>query len=192
MYTSLQGEILGRKSCVIVCIPDPVLFSLQMTDYFTHHFRIFQHNTHIFKVPKVLFILYMHIYLISLGKKILYTNEFSFLSYTQGPATKPQAMLFEVYPQICSVGLQSDMRKWLITYVRENESQKENENHENICLRYIFSCWAKRTKKEIFIYVSFTDSVLKYINYYNKLIFFLQNEKNTHLVSRYFSKTAFH
>lgn len=62
---------------------------LSPNDYSTHQFIIFQYNIHIFKVSTVLFILYMHIYLISPGKKILYTNEFSFLSYTRALATKP-------------------------------------------------------------------------------------------------------
>lgn len=70
-------------------------------------------------------------------------------------------------------------------------SRKKIKTTKIVALWYIFSDWAKGTKGDILIYVCLTGSILIYINYY-KFTFCLQNLENTYIVSRFFSKIAFH
>lgn len=114
-YTSLQRQSLGRKkSSMIAGIPYPVVFFLQMT--LTHQFIIFQHDIYFLKCQQMLFILNMNISLMCPRKENITLKWVQFAVLCTSSYNWVIAMLFEVHPQIYPAGVQSKMRKWLITY----------------------------------------------------------------------------
>lgn len=64
-------------------------------------------------------------------------------------------------PDLLSRSAKQDEKMARYLFLGRMSSRKKTKTMKLFALRYIFSDWAKRNKGEIFIYVSYTDGILK-------------------------------
>lgn len=114
-YTSSQWQCLGRRKFYDSWYSLPCSF-LSSNDSFTPQFITFQHDTYFLKCQQMLFILNMNIFLMCPRKENIILKRVQFVVLYTSSYNWVITMLFEVHPQIYPAGVQSKMRKWLITY----------------------------------------------------------------------------